>query len=61
MGNINCLINNASTFELDNIHNIEKKKMGISCKYKCMGSDFLNKTICKKLTKKNVCKYNQYC
>ena len=26
MGNINCLINNASTFELDSIHNIEKKK-----------------------------------
>tara|TARA_Y100000590_G_scaffold342301_1_gene390808 strand:+ start:841 stop:1599 length:759 start_codon:yes stop_codon:yes gene_type:complete len=25
MGNINCLINNASTFELDNINNIKKK------------------------------------
>ena len=25
MGNITCLINNASTFELDNIENIKKK------------------------------------
>ena len=26
MGNINCLINNASTFELDSIENVKKKK-----------------------------------
>ena len=45
IGNINCLINNASTFELDNIDTINKKKMELSSKRKCLGSYLFNKRI----------------
>jgi len=52
MGNINCLINNASTFELDNIHNIEKKKWEYHLNTNVWAPIFLIKQFVKNLPKK---------
>ncbi len=53
IGIINCLINNASTFELDDINNINKKKMGLKLNYQCLGSNFFNTAIYKEFAEKN--------
>jgi len=52
MGNINCLINNASTFELDNIHNIEKKKWEYHLNTNVWAPIFLIKQFVKNLPNK---------
>ena len=52
MGNINCLINNAATFELDNIHNIEKKKWDYNLNTNVWAPIFLIKQFVKNLPNK---------
>lgn len=52
MGNINCLINNASTFELDSIHNIEKKKWDYQLNTNVWAPIFLIKQFVKNLPNK---------
>ena len=52
MGNINCLINNASTFELDSIKYIQKKKWDYHINTNVWGPIILIKQFIKKLPNK---------
>ena len=52
IGNINCLINNASTFELDNINNIDKKKWDYHLNTNLWAPIFLIKEFVKNLPNK---------
>ena len=53
MGYINCLINNASTFELDNIENIKKKDWDYHLNTNVWAPIFLIQQFIKNLPKKN--------